>query len=229
MGSEMCIRDRTSTTISEVADGLFGIGGDGRISISLGVIGTGNISTFSGAAESITFNPEDKTTLFDIAGRSTSRTTKSEVKRVEMQIGSTAEPVFFIPKYQGYGVLPVTGDGGISVVRDLIGTGNISTLSGAAESFTYNPADITTLFDIAGIGTYRTSKSEVKRIEMQIGSTAEPVFFIPKYPGYGVIPVTGDGYINIVRDVVGTGSISTLSGAAESLSLIHISEPTRPL
>ena len=209
----------SSRTVSEVADGLFDIGGQGLIKISLGVIGTGNISTFSGAAESITFNPEDKTTLFDIAGISTSRTTKSEVKRVEIQIGSTAEPVFFIPDYQGSGVVSVFGNGGISVVRDLIGTGNISTLSGAAESFTYNPADITTLFDIAGIGTYRTAKSEVKRIEMQIGSTAEPVFFIPDYPGYGVIPVSGDGHINIVRDVVGTGSISTLSGAAESFTV----------
>ena len=136
-----------------------------------------------------------------------------------MQIGSTAEPVFFIPKYRGYGVLPVTGDGGISVVRDLIGTGNISTLSGAAESFTYNPADITTLFDIAGIGTYRTVKSEVKRIETLISGAADPVFFIPHWRGQGVIPVTGDGYINIVRDITGSGSISTLSGAAESFTV----------
>ena len=208
-----------TTTVSEVADGLFDIGGVGRISISLGVIGTGNISTFSGAAESITFNPEDKTTLFDIAGISTSRTTKSEVKRVEMRIGSTAEPVFFIPDYPGSGLISVSGDGGISVVRDLIGTGNISTLSGAAESFTYNPADITTLFDIAGIGTYRTAKSEVKRIEMQIGSTAEPVFFVPDYPGSGVIPVTGEGRISISLRVIGSGSISTLSGAAESFTV----------
>ena len=208
-----------TTTVSEVSDGLFAIGGEGRISISLGVIGTGNISTFSGAAESITFNPEDKTTLFDIAGRSTSRTTKSEVKRVEMQIGSTAEPVFFIPKYQGYGVLPVTGDGVVNIVRDIVGTGVISTLSGAAESFTVNPDDITTLFDIGGIGTYSTTKTEVKRIEMQIGSTAEPVFFIPKYRGYGVLPVTGDGIIKISLRHVGTGSISTLSGAAESFTV----------
>ncbi len=208
-----------TSTVSEVADGLFTIGGEGRISISLGVIGTGRISTFSGAAESITFNPEDKTTLFDIAGRSTSRTTKSEVKRIEMQIGSTAEPVFFIPDYPGYGVIPVSGEGYVNIVRDIVGTGRISTLSGAAESFTYNPEDITTLFDIAGIGTYRTTKSEVKRIESSIYGAAWPTRFIPHWRGEGVIPVTGEGEIRISLRHIGTGSISTLSGAAESFTV----------
>ncbi len=208
-----------TTTISEVSDGLFTIGGEGRISISLRVFGSGSISTFSGAAESFTYNPEDRQVLFDITGRSTSRTTKSEVKRIEMQIGSTAEPVFFIPDYPGYGVIPVSGEGYVNIVRDIVGTGRISTLSGAAESFTYNPADITTLFDIAGIGTYRTTKSEVKRIESSIYGAAWPTRFIPHWRGQGVIPVTGEGDIRISLRHIGTGSISTLSGAAESFTV----------
>ena len=208
-----------TTTIREIADGLFTITGVGLEEVTKVYTGTGRISTLSGAAESVTFNPEDLTTLFDIAGRSTSRTTKSEVKRIEMQIGSTAEPVFFIPDYPGSGYATIAGDGVIRISLRVIGTGSISTFSGAAESFTYNPDDITTLFDIAGIGTYRTTKSEVKRIETLISGAAWPVKFIPHWRGEGVIPVSGDGYINIVRDVIGTGSISTFSGAAESITV----------
>ncbi len=208
-----------SASIAEFAEGLFSISGIGIEKHTENYVGTGRISTLSGAAESVTFNPEDLTTLFDIAGRSDNRTTKSEVKRIELQIGSTAEPVFFIPKYPGYGVIPVSGDGGISVVRDIVGIGRISTLSGAAESFTYNPEDVTTLFDIKGIGVYRTTKSEVKRIESTIFGAAFPVIFIPHWRGEGVIDLYGDAHASQTKVYIGSGSISTLSGAAESITV----------
>ena len=208
-----------TTSIAEISEGLFTISGVGIEKHTENYVGTGRISTLSGAAESVTFNPEDLTTLFDIAGRSTSRTAKSEVKRIEMQIGSTAEPVFFIPDYPGYGVIPVSGDSIIRISLRVIGSGSISTLSGAAESFTYNPEDVTTLFDIKGIGVYRTTKSEVKRIESSIFGAAWPVKFIPHWRGEGVIDVYGDGHASQTKVYTGSGSISTLSGAAESITV----------
>ena len=120
-----------SISIGAVAGGLFKFGGDGFILFSLqhftsggfrifgdGAeprtrvhVGSGSLKKFSGAAESATWNPLEKQMLFSFTG-------EHEVKFVanppeegtEIRLSGDSFPVFFIPKYPGYGVIKVTGD-----------------------------------------------------------------------------------------------------------------------
>ena len=58
----------TSLSIDSAADGLYHIGGDSLTSLTREEIGDGIFSTFSGGAESATWNPEEKQLLFSFTG-----------------------------------------------------------------------------------------------------------------------------------------------------------------
>ena len=153
-----------------------------------------------------------------------------------MQIGSTAEPVFFIPDYPGYGVIPVSGDGIIKISLRFIGSGSISTLSGAAESFTVNPPDQTTLFEYKG--TRISEKTTVRQIGegrlWEWGTAGANITFAPKgdglfridgfieerttkhFHGEGVLWDFGNGDIRFSYAWAGSGVISVYGDAHAS-------------
>ena len=171
--------------------------------------------------------------------RDSYRTTKSEVKRIESSIYGAAWPTRFIPHWRGQGVIPVTGEGDIRISLRHIGTGSISTLSGAAESFTVNPPDQTTLFEYKG--TRISEKSTVREIGegrlWEWGTAGANVTFAPK--GDGLFKI--DGFIEERRSIseVGSGILfdfgngdvrftyawegsGLITVAGDALSLIHI-------
>ena len=58
----------TNFALLQPGDGLFGFHSESLIGIGVGITGEGQLPTLSGAAESITFNPEEKDLLFSFNG-----------------------------------------------------------------------------------------------------------------------------------------------------------------
>ena len=182
-------------------------------------IGTGRISTLSGAAESFTVNPRERELLFSLGGGvSDIKIVKAETKQIEISIDVDTE-TRFIPNWIVEGTIPVSGIA--HTTRSVVHTGEgfISTLSGAAESFTYNPTEDTALFSFLGFASIRSAVSEVKTVHASIFAEDVKVIVIKSFTGSGFIPVSGEKDERTSRAYEGTGVISTLSGAAESFTV----------
>ena len=196
------------------------VGGESRVRFSLLHIGEGRISTLSGAAESATFNPRERELLFSFGGGvSDIQITKAESKQVEVSVTGEATEVKFIPNWIVEGTIPVIGIADTSRSVVYTGEGFISTLSGAAESFTYNPAEDTALFTFLGTASIRSAVSEVKTINASIFNEDVEVYVIRSFIGSGDITVLGQTDDSTARVYEGTGIISTLSGSAESFTV----------
>ena len=181
-------------------------------------IGTGRISTLSGAAEAATFNPLERELLFSFGGGfSDIKIVKAETKQIEISIDVDTD-VRFIPNWIVEGTIPVSGIA--HTTRSIVHTGEgfISTLSGVAESFTYNPTEDTALFSFLGIATIRSAVSEVKTIHTSIFAEDVKVLVVKFFVGSGIIPVSGRKDERTAKVYEGTGVISTLSGSAESFT-----------
>jgi len=177
------------------------------------------IGTFSGAAESVTINPIERELLFTVRGGITSvKATKSEVKTVNASIFSETVVPLITKSYIGSGTLHLSGESVARFTATEVGTGFISTLSGAAESATFNPAEDTALFEFSGISTIRSAVSEVKFVRTSVFNEPVKVYVIKNFSGEGTLNVSGDGIIKISLLHIGSGSISTLSGAAEAIT-----------
>ena len=59
---------KTNFALLQPGDGLFGFHSESSVAVGLGVIGDGRFSTFSGGAESATFNPTETQMLFSFTG-----------------------------------------------------------------------------------------------------------------------------------------------------------------
>ena len=138
-------------TFTEEREVQVDISGESKVRFSLLHIGEGRISTLSGAAESATFNPRERELLFSFGGGvSDIQITKAETKQIEVSVTGEATDVRFIPNWIVEGTIPVIGIADTSRSVVYAGEGFISTLSGAAESFTYNPTEDTALFTFLG-------------------------------------------------------------------------------
>jgi hypothetical protein len=196
------------------------VSGESKVRFSLLHIGEGRISTLSGAAESATFNPRERELLFSFGGGvSDIKITKAETKQIEVSVTGEATDVRFIPNWIVEGTIPVSGIA--HTTRSVIHTGEgfISTLSGAAESFTYNPTEDTALFTFLGTAAIRSAVSEVKTVSASIFNEPVKVIVIKSFIGSGVVPVSGQKDERTARAYEGTGVISTLSGSAESFTV----------
>ena len=222
------------------ADGLFKIGGDGYTLFSLlhigsGIVrvtgegeeprarvhtGSGSLKKFSGAAESTTWNPEEKQMLFSILGTATERFTANPPEEgTEVRI--SGEAVLRTRVHEDiFGRIPVSGVVGESFIpAAYIGSGSFKKFSGAAESITFNPLEKQMLFSFIGSGAERVTLNPPEEgAEIRIGSTAAPYFFVPRYPGSGRIPVAGIADTAGTRAFIGSGSLKKFSGAAESIT-----------
>jgi len=206
-------------TFAEQPEVQIHIDGESTNSSTSTYIGTGRISTLSGAAESATFNPTERELLFSFGGGfSDIKIVKAETKQIEISIDVDTKTKF-IPNWLVEGTIPVSGIA--HTTRSIVHTGEgfISTLSGAAESFTYNPTEDTALFSFLGTASIRSAVSEVKTIHTSIFAEDVKVIVIKSFTGSGVIPVSGQKDERISRAYEGTGVISTLSGSAESFTV----------
>jgi len=195
------------------------VSGESKVRFSLLHIGEGRISTLSGAAESATFNPKEKELLFSFGGGfSDIKIVKAETKQIEISVDVDTD-YRFIPNWIVEGTISISGIA--HTTRSIVHTGEgfISALSGAAESFTYNPTEDTALFSFFGTAAIRSAVSEVRTIHTSIFAEDVKVFIIKSFTGSGVIPVSGQKEERTARAYEGTGVISTLSGSAESFTV----------
>jgi hypothetical protein len=233
-GSAECIAN------VEKADGLFKIGsqaytlfsllhpgsgtvriiGTGAESITPAThIGSGSLKKFSGAAESATWNPLERQMLFSFTGVGTETFTANPPEEgTQVRISGDAFPVFFIPKYPGYGVIKVTGEGEEPRARAIVGSGSLKKFSGAAESITFNPEEKQLLFSFTGTGTEKvTFNPPEKGTDIRLRGEGVVRATISQV-GDIRIPIFGDAVAKASLRHIGSGSLKKFSGAAESIT-----------
>jgi hypothetical protein len=182
------------------------------------------IGTFSGAAESVTFNPLEKDALFSFTGRASIASAVSEVKRVELAL--FAEPVTVhivaVPP-AGEGTATISGVGVERSARDYIGQIHIGTFSGAAESLTVNPLERQLLFSATGIATLRSTRAYVGTGSLfALNGAAESRAVAP--PAEGLYDITGEAKIVIAVSHIGDGNLFSFVKGAESFTYDYVGE-----
>ena len=221
-------------------------------------IGSGTLKKFSGAAESITFNPEEKQLLFSFVGQGSDKTSVSETsKGGTINIDGVAIDKL-IPNNIGSGTIFVDGIADTRYTPHVIGSGSLWSWAGAAESFTFNPSDLYTFLKVQGsspssksvvyagsgslkkfqgaaesitfnpdekqmlfsfLGESATTRSRSESGKGTVKTLGEStVRFSPVYFGSGTARVSGEAIVTRARDFVGFGSLRKLSGAAESFT-----------
>ena len=195
----MCIRDSSKTTKP--------------------FVGSGSLKKFSGAAESITFNPEEKQLLFSFTGTGTEKVTFNPPEEgTDIRLRGEAV-VVWEASYFGSGRIPITGIADTDRTRSFFGSGSLKKFSGAAESITFNPEEKQLLFSFTGTGSERTFvvPPEGDGILFTFGgSTATSA---AAYESTGLFRVGGFTDFTRSRDFIGSGSLKKFSGGAESLTV----------
>ena len=174
--------------------------------------------------------------LFSFLGQgATTRTTSESGQGTVKTLGEST--VRFSPVYFGSGTARVSGEAIVTRARDFVGFGSLKKFSGAAESLTFNPEEKQMLFSFTGVGAdSRTSKllSQGGTLAVRGTSGAPKLTFAEQKQVE--IDITGDSYDLRAYGYAGSGRISNDNNVDEAfvrkgyqgLSLIHISEPTRP-
>ena len=228
-----------STSIGAVAGGLFKIGseaytlfsllhpgsgiirvtGTGSESTSTEYTGSGSLKKFSGAAESISFNPLERQMLFSFTGvggevfiaNPPEDTARIRIFGEHVVRATNAE--------QPVGRIPIFGEGSVPRTRVFIGSGTFKKFSGAAESITFNPLEKQMLFSFNGVGKEIFSANPPEETaELRLRGTTEPEILTFAEQPFGRIPVTGIADTDRTRVFIGSGSLKKFSGAAESLT-----------
>ena len=165
--------------------------------------GEGSFSTFGGAAEIVGFDPAEETFLYEFTGNATATRTRGFV---------------------GSGTATVLNETVIPVITlNYFGDGSLTTFGGAAESRTVD-VENTTLFEFRNGATESFTKGNYDADgETTISGTAEPVKRTFGNQTFAYVSVSGNLEESHTRDYVGSGTFSTFSGAAESLTV------TKPL
>jgi hypothetical protein len=206
-----------SYSVAPVTDGLYRISGEAFITASLLHIGSGTFRKFSGAAESLTVNPDEKQLLFSFTGTLIESFGIAETKQIEVDIdgiGSFARSF----AHSGIGSIRITGDSTNRFVVNNIGFGNIFNIGGSAEAVTFNPDEKQMLFSFTGerISEKRTSSEVSQGGTISItGTSGDPLLTFAEQPEVQ-ISVSGESHTTRSRDHVGSGSLFAFSGAAES-------------
>ena len=180
------------------------------------VEGTGFVPVFSGAAESVTVNPEERQLLFSFTGEhQVSFTANPPEDTARVKIGSLAD-TRFIPQYPGEGQILTNGIANIHYVPHVIGTGFIPVFNGVAESLTVNPEEKQMLFSF--IGERLSEKKSVTKIGsgniLVTGLSTEKLTFTEE--ASGTTSVFGDGHIVASLLHIGSGTFRKFGGGAES-------------
>ena len=137
--------------------------------------GSGALSVLSGAAESRTASPDDLFTLFDFTGRGTVRATIAESGFALLSVSGTTEPEILTFAEQPFGTATISGNAGERFVPNWVGSGTIATLSGAAESATFNPLERQLLFSMGGIATeVFAAAPAIEGTEIKLFGTTSP-------------------------------------------------------
>jgi len=180
------------------------------------VIGTGFIPVFSGAAESVTVNPEERQLLFSFTGEhQVSFTANPPEDTARVKIGSLAD-TRFIPKYPGEGQILTSGIANIHYVPHVIGTGFIPVFNGVAESLTVNPEEKQMLFSFIGERlSEKKSVTEIGSGDILVTGLSTQLLTFTEQP-FGTTSVFGEGHVVASLLHIGSGTFRKFGGGAES-------------
>jgi len=183
-----------------------------------------NIGTFSGAAESVTFNPLEKDMLFSIGGRAAYRTSVSEVKLADARIFAAEDNNGTTTKIHiGSGTATLSGAGRIVITLSYVGDIRIGTFSGAAESITVNPLEKDLLFSTAGIATLRSTRAYYGSGSLfALNGAAESRTVVP--PAEGLYDITGEAKIVITVSHIGDGNLFSFVTSEEKVAYDYTGE-----
>ena len=130
--------------------GILPLRGISTESFGLEFSGSGSLKKFSGVAESITWNPEEKQMLFSFIGVGSERQTDSYLGTGLLHTFSGAAESRTASDDITAGLFRVGGSGHSSETDVYIGSGVFSTFSGLSESTTWNPDERQMLFSFTG-------------------------------------------------------------------------------
>ena len=211
-----------TTLVAWEGSGLYRISGDAYVIGSLSHIGSGTLRKFSGAAESLTVNPDERQLLFSFTGESRERHTESYDGFGSLNVyGELTHPdIDYTPHITGSGTFNVLGDAGIRWVPNNVGEGTIFTIAGGAESITINPDEKQMLFSFTGEHQVSfTANPPEEGTEILIsGTSGDPLLTFAEQP-FVQTKISGEVRFTVHRSIFGTGSLYTISGAAESITV----------
>jgi hypothetical protein len=182
-------------TYKEVGTGTEFVTGSAVEKNTESYVGTGQLFNYNGAAESFTVQPTEDTVLFTFVGSATESFTSQGGETTQLFTISGEAVERNTEAYDSSGSLTVFGDAYAPIFKSYVGTGSISTASGAAEAFGTNPPENIQLFNLSGVATEKNTE---------------------KYYPEGYIHINVDSESTKTNVYNGSGSISNFSGAAEA-------------
>ena len=192
-------------------------------------IGSGSLKKFSGAAESITFNPEEKQLLFSFTGTGSENTTSREIsKGGTIKLDGTPR-VRWVPNNIGSGLIRITGTAKTHYVPDIEGSGGLWTWNGAAESQAIAITSIPTLFRVYGNGDIARSRPYIGSGSLRkLGGSAESLTFNPDEKQM-LFSFLGEGTTTRTRSESGQGTVKTLGESTVRFSPVYFGSGTTRL
>ena len=206
----------SSTAAAYESTGLFKFGGFTETSRSGSHIGSGSLKKFSGGAESVTYNPDEKQLLFSFIGSAEDSRTSTDIGSGRIAIYPEASDYRFTPNWNSVGGIRLEIEAAYRFAPVWIGSGSLKKFSGAAESITVNPLEKQLLFSFMGSGEERVTLNPPEEgTEVRLSGDSF-IRWVPNNIGSGTIRVSGIGKTHWVPHVIGSGSLYNFSGAAES-------------
>jgi len=204
-------------------EGTIPVSGDAVYRTAKDFVGDIRIGTFSGAAEAVTFNPLEKDLLFSITGRASLAYAVSEVKFVDARIFAEDVKVHTVKIFSASGLVDITGDAVERITSSYVGDIRIGTLSGAAESVTFNPLEEQILFSATGFATSSLVKKYVGTGNLYaIGGAAESKTVV--LPAEGLYDITGEARVVVTFSHVGDGSLFNFVSSQEKVAYDYTGE-----
>ena len=212
--------DNNGTTAKvHVGSGTATLSGAGRVVITLSFVGEGRISTLSGAAEAVTFNPLEKDLLFSAVGFASLRSTRAYAGTGNLYaIGGAAESRTVVPPADG--LYDIAGEARVVITLSHVGEGNLFSIVAGREAVAYDYVGEQALFTLSGAGEERTTTFEIGEGSIfSIGGAAERVAYVPSLQA----DVNFSGLAKIVITVshVGSGVLFGFDSAAESRTITY--------
>jgi len=206
----------STAVVPEPSTILFQTDGEAEIGITRAYVGTGTFRKLSGAAESVTFNPDEKQLLFSFTGAGSQSKTAREIGTGTLSTtGEAGVLVRFA--HTGEGTISLSGDAHTTRARDFVGFGTIPTLSGAAESLTFNPEEKQMLFSFLGVGAESRTSRELSQSGVLTvrGTSGDPLLTFAEQPRVE-IDITGDSIDLRTHSYHGSGRITNVHSADEA-------------
>ena len=138
--------------------------------------------------------------------------------------------IFVPPIWEGEGTITLDGESSSSVVVKESGFGRISTLSGAAETFTASP-DEEENYSTQRCCRSSVSATAVEGLDIKTSGDAS-IRFIPKYAGFAHLDIDGNLEEKVTFAHLGTGRLFDFIGADErrvyNYTALRLTSATHP-